>query len=861
MIGVAKHLRLLVACWLAAATATRADVVGLKDRWTSRYRGLPMGSPATRPAAAYEDASEVMLRLAEDGEYWAALSVLDTALSANKGRATLARAMALNGLGDYSGAADVLREGGLLAGTPMADAAVIELARSQWGRADEKGRADAVATLRELARISPQAAVQLADYLIALGRPDEATVVAAGVCLNAAGEPVVEAEQAAKPGVKWDDAAWATAICRATDIWATQTGAYGNRAGLQQAVYARLVKTFDSVERSDLSARIEAARFALARDDATKAQEDLKAVLSQAPHHREGGLVSAAFFLAEGDADKAMKIAGMLLAANPADGEARLLMARGWLILGQPAAALEAAGLLTASSSANATETALLAVALGSSRKEAEAKALLERWMSDHPHDGLAAGLAGHWLVDCRRFELAGWALDQAIAREPNAANWLAAQATRNIMQGQYAPAQGLLDKAIKLDPFNTAASNFRAILKVIQSMPRVESEHVELRYESAMPPLLAQLMVDYTESVYQILEQRYGTAPPGKVYVEVYATARQFAVRTTGTTFIPTVGASTGPCIAMVVPKVAGQTSGAFDWAQVLRHEMTHTFTLAASEQHISRWMTEGLAVCSEEAPMPWEWVPLLNEAVTNDRLIPYTRLDWTFLHPDEPADRQLAYAQSNWLCLFAIARGGTETPKRLVNLLAEGATSEQALERVTGLSGQTLREAFNNWCHGQVAGWGYTPETTAAYERLREQGQAQIEKKQWAEALTTWSKVMERRPMDPLPQQRLAGLFLNKSINRPTDALKPLWRLAETERSSNRFTKRIARIAIDAHDLPQARRAADLAVQQSLFDVTAHQLLLEVAGLQADTALTRRQEQIIAALSAEQPVQPEKP
>ena len=40
----------------------------------------------------------------------------------------------------------------------------------------------------------------------------------------------------------------------------------------------------------------------------------------------------------------------------------------------------------------------------------------------------------------------------------------------------------------------------------------------------------------------------------------------------------------------------------GTFNWAQVLRHEYTHTVTLGATDNRIAHWMTEGLAVLEEQ-------------------------------------------------------------------------------------------------------------------------------------------------------------------------------------------------------------------------------------------------------------------
>ena len=59
--------------------------------------------------------------------------------------------------------------------------------------------------------------------------------------------------------------------------------------------------------------------------------------------------------------------------------------------------------------------------------------------------------------------------------------------------------------------------------------------------------------------------------------------------------------------------------------WSQVLRHEYSHTITLAATDNRIAHWMTEGLAVWEEQTPLKWEWIPYgFTSAVTEKGAIP---------------------------------------------------------------------------------------------------------------------------------------------------------------------------------------------------------------------------------------------
>ena len=92
----------------------------------------------------------------------------------------------------------------------------------------------------------------------------------------------------------------------------------------------------------------------------------------------------------------------------------------------------------------------------------------------------------------------------------------------------------------------------------------------------------------------------------------------------------------------------------GTFNWSRVVRHEFTHTVTLGETDNRIQHWFTEGLAVWEEHAPLQWEWVPMLQDAVSHHTLFPLENLTWAFVRPRQPSDRQLAYAESFWICTY---------------------------------------------------------------------------------------------------------------------------------------------------------------------------------------------------------------
>ena len=225
--------------------------------------------------------------------------------------------------------------------------------------------------------------------------------------------------------------------------------------------------------------------------------------------------------------------------------------------------------------------------------------------------------------------------------------------------------------------------------------------------YDAKNDPLIGEYFNDYMESVYASVTSEYHTEPPVKTIIEVFPTHDAFSVRTTGTPWIGTVGASTGRIIALVTPRKGENTWQAFNWAQVLRHEFTHTVTLAATDNRISHWMTEGLAVCEEHSPLQWAWVPMMYHAVTNNQLFDMDQLTWMFVRPKKPADRQMAYAESFWVCTYIEKTYGHEAILKMLNEFKNGGLQQDVFPKILGRSQDQFFIEFKAWASQQVSRW----------------------------------------------------------------------------------------------------------------------------------------------------------
>ena len=290
--------------------------------------------------------------------------------------------------------------------------------------------------------------------------------------------------------------------------------------------------------------------------------------------------------------------------------------------------------------------------------------------------------------------------------------------------------------------------------------------------------------------------------------------------------------------------------TIGTFNWAQVLRHEFTHTVTLAATDNRIPHWFTEGLAVWEEHSPLRWEWIPMLYQAVNEDQLFTMDNLTWGFIRPRRPIDRQLAYAQSFWICTYIEQTYGHDAILKMLDGFKEGLSQDEVFPRVLGKSTSEFSEEFHNWTRKQVATWGYDPQTSKKYADLRDRGEELIKTHQYKEAVDVWEQIVAIRPVDALPHQRLAGLYLTKEMRNVDKAIEHLSALDAVELKDDRFAKRISRLERDAGELPQAITEARRAVYTDPYDLDAHQLLAELFDKSGNEAGLTRETRVIPVL-----------
>lgn len=125
-----------------------------------------------------------------------------------------------------------------------------------------------------------------------------------------------------------------------------------------------------------------------------------------------------------------------------------------------------------------------------------------------------------------------------------------------------------------------------------------------------------------------------------------------------------------------------------ASDVEKIIAHELSHLVVGKVTESPLAsalpRWLDEGLAMYAE-GELPARNLLALRRALSEDKLISVRSLS---SYVGDPEKVDLFYAEAYSLIEFLLAEYGKEKMREFLVQFANGATQEEALERVYGLS-----------------------------------------------------------------------------------------------------------------------------------------------------------------------------
>jgi cellulose synthase operon protein C len=271
---------------------------------------------------------------------------------------------------------------------------------------------------------------------------------------------------------------------------------------------------------------------------------------------------------------------------------------------------------------------------------------------------------------------------------------------------GDAAAARQSLEAAFAGDPYNVWVKNTLDLLDTYPRYVTHRTPRFELFLHGDEAGVLSLYMQELAEDAYDVLVRRYGTAPQLPVRVEVYPRHADFSVRTVGLAGLGALGVAFGNILAMDSP--AAREGGAFNWGSTLWHEIAHAVTLAASDNRVPRWLTEGISVLEERrARSGWgqdvtvDFIVALKQGL----ILPVSRLNEGFVRPTYPQQVMHAYYQASLVAEYIEAEHGETALRRMLQSFGSGRSSEYVLRQVLRVEPAVLDTRFDAWMRQRFA------------------------------------------------------------------------------------------------------------------------------------------------------------
>ena len=479
-------------------------------------------------------------------------------------------------------------------------------------------------------------------------------------------------------------------------------------------------KAYQDIDPDYWPAHIAAGQFALSKHRFKTAEREFSAALQINKKIPDAYVGLAEVALEDWQFEECLEHVKRALAVNPKHAPALVTRGRCYLQWRRLEKALKA---FTQALAVNPNDPRALSLAAATCvrlGRQDWADHFIERFKAVSPRGWLLPATIAEWLSAARQFDLAEQYYQQAIDLAPKAAEPLTGLGLLYMQAGREPEAQKVLTRAHAIDDFRADVVNYLNLLEKMESFEALETEHFIIQVDGEHDAVLLQPVADEAERIYAEISKDFDHAPTAKTKIQFFPTHQQFSIRITGRGWIGTVGACTGPVVVMVAPNAERSAFGRFNWAAVLRHELTHAVTLAKTHNRIPHWFTEACAVWQQPDRRNFESVAKLVQAARENRFLPVRQLDWGFIRPQRRGDRTLAYAQSELAMEYIIETKGYDTILQMLDAFAAGRTQPQVFKDVLGVTEDQFDVAFAAWAKATIGGWGFelspVPELAAA-------------------------------------------------------------------------------------------------------------------------------------------------
>jgi tetratricopeptide (TPR) repeat protein len=403
---------------------------------------------------------------------------------------------------------------------------------------------------------------------------------------------------------------------------------------------------------------------ALENEDAVASEAALEKAGSLAPSHPDVWLLTAERRLAAEDRNRAAEALDKVAAVRPGTYE----------------------------------EIALRAAVTYANGDIAAADAMIARAVAANPTFVNGYLSLGAQAARAYRFEDAAAYARKAVALEAEHPGAHADLGLYLMRTGDEAPAREELERAFKLDPFDTVTFNLLTLLDTLATFVEVESGPFIFKFPKAEAEVLKPYALPLADLAYKTFSERYAFTPKGPILVEVFGKHDDFAVRTMG---LPGLQFALGACFGRVITMDSPMTMRVsnvqpFSWQATLWHEIAHVFTLQASDYKVPRWLTEGISVFEEHRyNKAWGREQALDfaRALATKRTFGVKGLPNAF---ERPQDLSMAYFEASLLTEYLVTINGDAGLRALLSAYAAGAKDADAFAKAFGKTVDEVHTGF---------------------------------------------------------------------------------------------------------------------------------------------------------------------
>ncbi len=548
---------------------------------------------------------------------------------------------------------------------------------------------------------------------------------------------------------------------------------------------------------------------------------------------------------AEYHAEQALQI-------NPRLTEALRLRADLHLFAGHVTAALETLAKARAVNLREEATLARVAACLHVQRQDAAFAELIKEVEKRNPQAGVFYQELADRLEERKLFDQAEKYYQRAIELRPELPWALNGLGLLYMRLGKEDEARKVLDKAFAADNFNVRVSNTLKVLDHLDKYTTLKTEHFLLRYDAKNDKVLANFMGKYLEDIYAELAEKFQYRPAGPILVEVFNKHEMFSGRVVALPDLHTIGACTGPMVALVSPRDKSRIiAKPFNWNRVLRHELVHVFNLEQTKFQVPHWFTEGLAVSNEGGPPPPSWHYLLAEKLQAGELLNLDNILLGFIRPTSQEQWHQAYLQS---LLYVEYLTQTHGPKAVAGLLAaygDGLETGSAIKKVCGVDQAAFEKGYRAFLEERAK--KVTPRTAAkslTFKQLKEayvkdptnadvagqlaQKYLLVGDKKQARKLA--EEALERKKTQP--QAAFVKAKLLTDGGEPDRALDLLASALDAQTPDLKLAKLLGKLYLEAKKWTEAAKTFELGRQLEPYDNYWLQQLARIYGQSGDDA-----------------------